>query len=378
MNRRTLIYAVIIVIITFSLRASNNMIITTLPLIAKYYFHFSSILIGVISSLAMLSAFIASGLINSRLTSSIRRKVFITSAIIYSTVFPLFYFSNPYNVWLLTSLVGFSLGMIMPNIITSAGLFQDQRTRERMLSLYTLALSTSLIIGPLIESAILLKFTLFQAFILFSILPALVAISSFLVKFPEEEENERVKVKVWKNPGFRISIFLNLMYALPFGTLTTFGGIYVVDSFHASYSLATALFGMFFATSFLGRLMMTILPPRDLGLPIWISASLTIIGLSAIFLSNSLILYIIALIILGIPHGLTYPTSLIALTRSFPEEERNVANSYFSATMTAFTSFVPIIISTIVNSIGIRYSFALLIPVSLAFFIGVLWNERSI
>lgn len=46
MNRRTLIYAVIIVNITFSLRASNNMIITTLPLIAKYYFHFSSILIG--------------------------------------------------------------------------------------------------------------------------------------------------------------------------------------------------------------------------------------------------------------------------------------------------------------------------------------------
>ncbi|MFP3171414.1 MAG: hypothetical protein RXQ98_09425 [Sulfolobaceae archaeon] len=155
-----------------------------------------------------------------------------------------------------------------PNILTSAGLFQDQRTRERMLSLYTLALSTSLIIGPLIESAILLKFTLFQAFIFFSILPTLVAISSFLVKFPEEEENERVKVKVWKNPGFRISIFLNLMYALPFGTLTTFGGIYAVDSFHASYSLATALFGMFFATSFLGRLIITILPPRGLELPI--------------------------------------------------------------------------------------------------------------
>ncbi|BDC18601.1 MFS transporter [Acidianus sp. HS-5] len=376
MNRRILIYAVIIVIITFSLRASNNMLVTTLPLIAKYYFHFSSVLIGVISSLALLSAFIASGLVNSRLTSPLRREAFIISSIAYAVIFPFFYFSNSYNVWILTSVVGFSLGMVMPNIITSAGLFQDQKTRERMLSLYTLALSTSLILGPLIESAILLRFNLFQAFLFFSIFAGLVALSSFTVKFPNEDSEKRIKVNTWNNHGFRLSIFLNLMYALPFGTLTTFGGIYAVDSFHASYSLATALFGMFFATSFLGRLMMTIFPPRDLGLPIWISASLTIVGLAMVFLSNSLIFYIIALIVLGIPHGLTYPTSLIALTRSFSENERNIANSYFSATMTAFTSFVPIIISSLVSYVGIRYSFALLIPVSLAFFIAVLLSEK--
>jgi len=64
MNRRTLIYAVIIVIITFSLRASNNMIITTLPLIAKYYFHFSSILIGAESFLTLTEIFLYSFIIN--------------------------------------------------------------------------------------------------------------------------------------------------------------------------------------------------------------------------------------------------------------------------------------------------------------------------
>ncbi|AWR93298.1 MFS transporter [Acidianus brierleyi] len=368
-----IISAIIIIGITFSLRASNNMIITTLPLIARYDFHFSSILIGVVSSLAAIFAFISSGLVNSKLKSKLRRRFFVLFSIFYAIIFPLFYFSNPFNIWFFASFLGFSMGLIMPNIMTYAGLFPDQRTRERMLSLYTLALSTSLILGPLIESVVLLKFTLFQAFLFFSLFAILVAIFSFFIKFPNDAPENGIKTTpVWKNPGFELSIALNLMYGIPFGMLTTFGGIFAVESFKASYSLATALFGIFFATSFLGRLILTVIPPRNLWTPIWVAASLTVIGLLLVFISPSLMFYILALVILGIPHGLTYPISLISISRSFSVEERNIANSYFSAIMMGFSSFIPIIISSIVNFFGIRDSFALLIPVALAFILFVI------
>ncbi|BCU69692.1 MFS transporter [Stygiolobus caldivivus] len=368
-----IIPALIIIAITFSLRASNNMLITTVPLIAEYYFHFPSILIGIISSLAAIFSFISSGFLNSRLKSTKRRKAFIISSVAYAVTFPLFFFADSLNIWFLAPVLGFAMGLLMPNIMTYASLFKDQRLRERMLSLYTLALSTSLIIGPLIESAILLRFSLFQAFLPFSVFAILVAIISPLIKFPQEgTEKEDGRVRVWEKDEFKLSVSLNLMYGIPFGMLTTFGGIYAVEQFKASYSLATALFGVFFATSFLGRLILTISPPKNIWAPVWISTSLTLTGLLMVFLAPNLSVYILALIVLGIPHGLTYPVSLISLSRGFPVEERSVANSYFSAIMMGFSSFIPIIISSVVNFFGIRNSFAILTVISLGFSLFIL------
>ncbi|AWR97479.1 MFS transporter [Acidianus sulfidivorans JP7] len=370
-------YAIIIVVITFALRASNNMVITTLPLIARYSFHFSDVLIGLVSSFGAIFAFISSGFVNSRLSSLSRRKIFILFSILYGLIFPFFYFSTPIDIWFFSGFLGFSLGIIMPNIMTSAGLFPDRKTRERMLSLYTLTLSTSLILGPLIESAILLRYTLFQAFLFFSIFAFLIALFSFKLKFPKEEQNmvdpNNTKFKdIFNNIGFRLAILLNLIYSMPFGMITTFGAIFAVDYFHSSYSLATALFSIFFATSFLGRLLLTIFTPKNLWNPILISSSFTILGLFLIFISPNLLFYSLSLVILGIPHGLTYPLSLVTISRSFDETKRNKANSYYSATMMGLVSFIPIIISFIVNTFGLKKSFLILEPISLVFFIFVI------
>ncbi|WP_243668652.1 hypothetical protein [Vulcanisaeta sp. JCM 16161] len=40
----------IIVPLTIAIRASNNMLMTTIPLIARYNFHFSNTLVGVLSA----------------------------------------------------------------------------------------------------------------------------------------------------------------------------------------------------------------------------------------------------------------------------------------------------------------------------------------
>lgn len=41
----------VIVPLTIAIRASNNMLLTTIPLLARYDFHFTNALIGVISAL---------------------------------------------------------------------------------------------------------------------------------------------------------------------------------------------------------------------------------------------------------------------------------------------------------------------------------------
>ncbi|NON62457.1 MFS transporter, partial [Acidianus sp. RZ1] len=374
--KSVLFASILIFTFTFSMRASNNMIITTVPLIARYYFHFSDLEIGVVSSLVTLISFFSSAFINARLPSVLRRKVFIASSIIYAVLFPFFYFSNPILLWFLASLVGFTLGIVGPNIMTSAGLFEDGKVRERMLSLYTVALSTSLIVGPFIESIVLTRFTLFQAFLFFTSFALILAFLSPLIEFPSSQQSVNRKGVV-RNKGFLIPIFLNLMYALPFGLLTTFGGIYAVSDFHASYSLATALFGMFFLTSLLGRLFVTVKAPDRLLPYIIIASTTTVFGLLLVAIAPNIYAYAFGLLVLGVPHGLTYPISLIAMTRSFPSEEvRSVANSYFSAIMMGFAAFVPMTISILVEAVGIRLSFLSVVPVSLAFFGGVIYGQR--
>jgi len=190
-NNNIILYITIVVVITFSTRINNNLILTTIPLISKYYLNFNSVEIGILGALAVGSAGIMSALINSKLCSENRRKLFIASIIIYLIFLPLFYFSNRYSIWVFVIISGFFFGTVMPNIISSTGTIKDKKTRERTVALYTLSLSTSLIAGPLLESYLLLYFNLYQLFLFFIPFGILAVALSFKIKFPEENRNER-------------------------------------------------------------------------------------------------------------------------------------------------------------------------------------------
>lgn len=369
----TILYSVLMIVsMTFSVRASNNMLATTIPLLVKYNLGFNEILIGLISAVFSLSTFFMSGFINANLKSKERRILFIFSSVVYAIFFPFFSMANYVSIWILSIAEGFVLGALMPNIITSSSLYDDKNVRERIVSIYTLTLSLSLIIGPAVESAILTRFTLRQSFIFFSIFGLSAAVTSFFIKFPEKE-SEKIssnrQAPIFKNAGFRASVINNLIYNVPFAMITVFGGIYAKESFHVSYSVVTILFSLFFSTSFLSRLIFTIKPPNNLPFQMIMSAILTAIGLFVLVLSNNIFVYAISFLILGIPHGLTYPLSLVALTRSFPAELRNKANSYFFSVLTAIGTFIPILFGTVIELLGIRLTFVVIIPFVLIFLI---------
>ncbi|MGC8609042.1 MAG: MFS transporter [Thermoplasmata archaeon] len=369
-KREFLFVAAIIISMTFGIRASNNMYMTTVPLLAKYYFDYSEFFVGAISAAGATGTLVMSALINSRLGPKLRRKVFIASSFIYMVIFPVFYISNRFLIWPVVIIAGFVLGAIMPNIITSASLFNDRKTRERILSMYTLTLSISLVAGPAIESEILRVYPLTESFLFFSILPISSFAMSFFIKFPEESQKEKkVGGNIARNSGF-VAAILNIMtYNIPFALILTFGGIYAKDAFNASYSLITLMFSLFFMTSFASRVMLTIKTPEKLWLLMGLSVLITSSGLIVLAFSNNIYIFAASFMMLGFPHGFTYPLSVISISRSFQPSERSAANSYFFSVMMLIGAVMPFVSGIMVDAIGMKTSFLSVIPVILVLLI---------
>ncbi len=371
LNNAIVTIAIVIILITFGARASNNMIGTTMPLLAKEYFNYNNTEIGLLATVFMGFMFIMSNFINTKIKSKTRRKLFILSSIVYTITFLFFYISNSIMIWPVAALSGFSIGALMPNLITSAGLFDDRKLRERMLAIYSLSLSTSLLIGPAIESIILRYYTIQQSFLFFAIIASVVPLLSPFLKFPETEHelgSDSSLKNIVRNNGFKVALLNNLTYQVPFAFIITFDGIYAKTVFHASNSIAILLYSLFFITSFLGRLFLAAKPVTNIKFLIDLSVLLTIIGLLVAWISPNIYVFIIALLILGIPHGFTYTLSIVTLSRTFDVKLRNAANSYFFSTMSLIGAILPSILGILVDVTSLRWGFIAILPIIIAVF----------
>ncbi|EEZ92564.1 MAG: major facilitator superfamily MFS_1 [Candidatus Parvarchaeum acidiphilum ARMAN-4] len=345
-----------IMIITFSIRASNNMLTTSVPLLVKYYFGFSETEVGLIAALLSFTTFLTTALLNAKLSANKRRIAFIGSNFVYMLVFFGIWVSNFYSIWILAAVMGVLLGFIMPNIITAAGLFKDPKTRDRVLSIYTVVLSFSLIIGPLIESELLKFVNIREAFLIFALFGLISFVLSPFMKFPVEKK-KKIKIKVFSNYGFRSAIFNIMAYNIPFAVLIAFAGIYEKDTFDVSLSFVTLVFSLFFLTSFLSRIYLSFKPPRNIKFMMNETIILTLIGIIIMVFSRNLDVFLISFMILGIPHGFAYPTSIITLGRSFNDKFRNAANSYFFAVMMAVGVILPTLSGFSIDKVGFKLTF---------------------
>ncbi len=366
-NREITHYAIIIFLITFATRATNNMIGTTAPLLAKYDLSFTNYLVGFLVSTVTAVNLASIVFINARLPGSTRRLLFIISNALIVTLLPAYFLANSLSIWIVSILTGFAYGLIMPNILTSASIVGDQFTAERILVLYTLALSTSLVAGPLLETYLLTRLGYRYVFLLFIPLAVLSLALSLKVRFPPDPKEPRRSIgaaHVIRNKGLISALLANSTYSIPFVVFTTFIAIYAQSIYHVSRYLAYFSFVPFFLTSFLTRLYLTIRVPRSLFKPMLISIALTITGIALLYLSPNYAVFIISMSILGIPHGSTYPLSTLMISRGTSVEERNAANSYFAAFQGVLGIIVPALFGISTDLIGIRLSMALLlIPV---------------
>ncbi len=371
----------IIVTLTFSVRASNNVLQTTVPLLAKFNLTYTQLEVGLLMATMSASALVAA-LVNSRVSVAARRRLFILFSALYAVSLFTFTFSNRVSVLAYVSLAGVSYGFIFPNIMTAAQLFPDQRLRERVITAYTLALAISLIAGPALESLVLAHFPLRLSFLFFTPLGIIVAALSPLVRFPREpgkrREDRGKGPSVWSRVGFRVGIYTFLVYSAPAALLLTFGGIFAREAFHAPYWLVTLIFAAFFTASFLTRVLLLARPIGRLIPYVITMMSISLAGLTLVAISRSLLLYVIAFSVLGVPHGLGMPLAMISISRSFPEEERNRANSYFTSTMMAMQIAMPLVGGLALRYTGFRALILYTTPAVLFLLLLTLWERAKL
>jgi len=369
MKNNIVLLALFIAIATVSMRAVNNMIVTTVPLFGKYILGFSNGEIGILTSLSFIFTFISTSIINPRLRSNVRKLSFISASFLIILLLILFFYSNFITIWFFSVLGGFSYGLITPNIITSASLIDERKLAERILAIYSLSLSLSLILGPSLETFLLDYFNYRYIFILFIPIAFPLFIISFKLKFPNEKR-EKFSFKEINKKALFASVLNVTIYNIPFSIITVFAAIYSIDVYHVSSTLAYSIYIPFFTISFLTRLFMAIRPFRDLRTPITISAILTASGVMLLAYPLNFFAVIIAMALLGIPHGAIFPMSTIIISRGTDVSERNAVNSYFVAFGNIIVIIVPPIFGFLVQYLGYRILIAsLVLPVLLFFFL---------
>lgn len=361
--------ALSISLITIAARATNNMILTTVPLLGRYVLQFNDADVGALEALGFVATFISTSLLNPRLDEYRRKRAFVLSNSIILASLLLYPYSSPLTIWAITATAGAASGIIMPNLISAASTTSDLKTTERLLAIYTTSLSASLIIGPFLETQILRSFGYKQVFFAFSALAIIAVVLSFSIHFPEGRKHFS-GLEALKSKGFLAATLSNSTYSVPFAAITTFLAIYAAGRFDLSRSYAYLSFIPFFAVSFAVRLSLAIFPRRYLRPLFSLSVIITAAGLLSLYLVPDYALFLVAVSLLGVPHGSIYPMSTIFIARGTERNMRNAVNSYFLAFNNILFASVPFAVGYMATFIGLGLSFLLLvIPVLLSAFL---------
>jgi len=341
-------------------RISNNMIMTTTPLIAKYSYGMNSFEIGLTGTVIYVATLLSTALINPRLSSYRRRIVFISATILATVSEILLALGSLSLFWISIGLFGFFTGFLFTNLITSISMVSEGLTRERFLTFYSISLSLGLVIGPVLETETI-SFLSYN-FIVLEFLPFMVIPSaiSFFIKFGEKKEYQGLS-GIIKNSGFTASILAITSYNVPFAAFTVFIAIYIHTEFGSSLVFSFSVYILFFLTSFATRLYLFIRPMKFIRMPLMYLMSITaicvfLIPVFTIFHNVDLVLLVIA--ILGIPHGGIFPISTILLSRGVPREKLNAANSYFMSYNNVLFIVIPALFGAITLAQNELYAFA--------------------
>ncbi len=345
-----------LVIATVSIRSVNNMVATTIPFLAKYTFSFNNVSVGILSAVLNISTFVVTSYLNPHMKSSTRRKVFILSSGSIPVFLFLYYMATPVTLWPISVLSGLAFGVIFPNIITSATLHGDHMVQMRLLAIYSLSLSLSLVIGPSIETWLLNFLGYRQIFLPFILISLAGFLASPFIKFPDIR-GEVTGSAALRNRGLVSGILAITVYNVPFAALTSFLVIFAVDKFSVSSSVAYSVFIYFFLASFILRLSLAIRPFRSLFVPLAISSLITVVCLAILPFTDSFILFLAVVAFLGIPHGTIFPSASMLIARGTTPAERSVANSYFMAYNNSLFIIVPVIFGYVSIIAGFTVSF---------------------
>ena len=362
-RREFLAFAAVLVAMTIAFRATNNMVGTTIPLVAKYELGFSQTVVGLLSSAYMITNLVTNTFITPRMRGVLLQRFFVVATFANVALLPLFYLANSVTIWLVALASGLVNALITPVIMAYASSGPDP---ERMLNLYSTALSLSLVLGPLYETALLQRVTYSEVFLYFIPVALLLAMLSPRVKIKVRERKGGSARGDLRNPGLISAMLAITTYNVPFAAITTFSAILAEQRFHVESALAYSVYIPFFTASFLTRLLMTIRPFENLRRPLSVSIVITALSLVGQAFAQNYTEFLAFYFILGIPHGSVFPMATVLISRTSKPEERVALNAYFMAYNNVLFIVVPPVVGLLSDLIGLANAFAVLVLVVFA------------
>ncbi len=92
---------------------------------------------------------------------------------------------------------------------------------------------------------------------------------------------------------------------------------------------------------------------------LWLAVALTIGAILLLSLTHTFLLFALALALLGVPHGITYPISAMLIAESVVREDLGFANSLFVSVIGTAGILIPIVVGLLMPALDFRTVFLL-------------------
>jgi len=176
---------------------------------------------------------------------------------------------------------------------------------------------------------------------------------------------------VLARPGWRLAVTGVLMYQVPFACVVAFGAVLAETLYGERPAAVELAFAVFFTASLLSRAVLAWRSPVRRKLPLfWLSAAATVVGLALLATGREPALLLVAMAVLGIPHGLTFPLALALSAAGVPRTELAWANAALMSVNSLAAVVTPGLLGVVAAMTGYRDMVAACLVPVLAFTAG--------
>lgn len=181
-------------------------------------------------------------------------------------------------------------------------------------------------------------------------------------------------------PAFRLALATLLTYQAPFVALVSFGALLAQHADGARPAGAELGFGVFFAVSFTVRAtVVAVSPIRHRRAALVGSTAATAAGIALLAAGHGFGAFLVAMAVLGAPHGLTFPVASAILADGVSQVDLGRANARLMASANLVTVLVPLACGWLAATVGYRTMFvAVEIPVAVFGAALILESRRSV
>ena len=389
-------------------RAAQNTGQTSYPLIA-HQIGIGNGVLGVVAAASGAANVLTAAVLGARVSARTSMAVLATGQAIVLAAFALLALpTGDAGVWAGAIALGAGGGLVFPATMTAIGA-APRSERARALAVYALALSIGLEGGPLVESGVLrlLGDSVRGAFGVLSVLPlAATAFGAAAarrartetpphattgtvrrsgVETPPHAGDESsghdqradgpspgarpagapaqpgatgTRHRLLRQPAFRLALATMLTYQAPFVALLAFAGLLARHADGAGAAQAELGFAAFFGVSLCVRgAVVAASPLRHRRMALTGAAIATATGLVILASGHGYGFYLIAMAVLGAPHGLTFPVASAILADGVDQADLGRANARLMASTNVATVLIPVACGWLAAAAGYRIMF---------------------